>query len=87
MCQDVQRTISVYFFLLCESRGDSELVYFQQNNTPIVQSRVVRSVKLAFRYGDSSGEKIRGEVILKKGRGACERSIDFGFKMHFNACY
>ena len=60
-----------------------------KNNTPFDRSRcpitrVVRSVKLAFRY-DGSGEEIRGEEILKKGRGACERSIDFGFKMHYNA--
>ena len=63
-----------------------------KNNTPIDRShcpitRVVTSVKLAFRYGDGSGEEIRGEEILKKGRRACEQSIDFGFKMHFNAPY
>ena len=43
---------------------------------------MVRFVKLAFRYGDGSGEEISGEEILKRGAGLAKRSIDFGFKMH-----
>ena len=65
------------------ARGSKRLhgyFFLYKNNIPIDRSRcpitrVVRSVKLAFRYGDGSGE----EEVLKKG------SIDFGFKMHRNA--